>query len=242
MNEIEESKYNSSTQESMDDMAPSTHASRNPGKDVIPPRVHKKKAARTTSNKIQHAQKKERQAALKADIANFLDKKEILAKSLAEKHNTKIEKVRQMLSASLLIKPTRRASLWNALVSQQSKELNEEELDNGMHKDVDEDKLLNELDVVCKIKTQGAHSSNKAAALDYNAAMDKFGQDLENLHEHCGTMGFAFFTRGHINDTILPGWVESQQSLRFFNDVLDITPAEVLQKFEQWACTKDWSE
>ncbi|KAG6825272.1 hypothetical protein H0H92_004237 [Tricholoma furcatifolium] len=35
------------------------------------------------------------------------------------------------------------------------------------------------------------------------------------------------------------GWIESEGSLKFLSEVLNITPAELMQKFEQWACVKD---
>ncbi|KAG6906461.1 hypothetical protein DXG01_013833 [Tephrocybe rancida] len=37
----------------------------------------------------------------------------------------------------------------------------------------------------------------------------------------------------------MSGWIESQGSLAFINDVLEITPAELLRKFKLWACAKD---
>lgn len=55
-------------------------------------------------------------------------------------------------------------------------------------------------------------------------------------------MVFAFFTRGYIYDTIVSGWIESQESLAFMNKVFDITFAELMRKFELWACAKDYSE
>ncbi|KAG6895722.1 hypothetical protein C0992_013011 [Termitomyces sp. T32_za158] len=253
---------------------PSTHASRNPGKPIIPPRLNniKKSAAQKATAEVQRAQKRERKAALQNDIDAFHEEKENLAKELASKYNFKIVKVQQMLAASLHSKQHRRVSTWNALVARRGKELNEgklvdfalkepcsislgrkkgdrltlaqiqnivkEDLENGVHQDVDEDELREELEDARKVKKQGARSSNKAAAVDYQAALSRVQDELGDLHERCGTMAFAFFTRGHIHDTIVPGWIESQGSLAFINDVLDMTPAEFLRKFELWACTK----
>ncbi|KAG6874258.1 hypothetical protein C0993_000738 [Termitomyces sp. T159_Od127] len=86
---------------------------------------------------------------------------------------------------------------------------------------------------------QGARSSNKAAALDYQAALSQIREEMGNLRERCGTMTFAFFTRRHVHDRIIPGWIESQGSLAFLNEVLDVTPAVLFRKFELWACAKD---
>ncbi|KAG6805191.1 hypothetical protein H0H92_000367 [Tricholoma furcatifolium] len=38
---------------------------------------------------------------------------------------------------------------------------------------------------------------------------------------------------------IVPEWIESQGSLQFINEVMNISPADLLRKFEQWACAKD---
>ncbi|KAG6805994.1 hypothetical protein H0H92_013125 [Tricholoma furcatifolium] len=90
-----------------------------------------------------------------------------------------------------------------------------------------------------EVKLKGARSSNRAAAVDYNATTRRIATELANLHKRCGTMGFAFVMWGHVHDTIVPEWIESQGSLAFLNQVLLITPAELLRKFEQWACVQD---
>ncbi|KAG6875344.1 hypothetical protein C0992_004216 [Termitomyces sp. T32_za158] len=241
---------------------PSTHASRNPGKPVIPARPNhvKKSAAEKATAEVRRTQKRERNAALQHDIDMFLKDKEKLADGLASKYNLKIKKVRLMLSAALHSKQHRRVNTWNALVAHRGKELNEgrskgdrlnlaqiqdivrKEIDEGMHNDVDMDELRDGLNNAREIRKQGTRSSNKAAAVDYQAALSRVQEELGDLHERCGTMAFAFFTRGHIHDTIIPGWIESQGSLAFVNEILDITPAELLRKFELWACAKNHSK
>jgi hypothetical protein len=64
---------------------------------------------------------------------------------------------------------------------------------------------------------------------------------LQNLAEHVGSYGFAFITRGHIHDSSIPGWVESEDSTKFFRKALDLDPLDVATKFEQWACARDRS-
>ena len=59
-----------------------------------------------------------------------------------------------------------------------------------------------------------------------------------NLAERIGSYGFAFITRGHVHDTAVPGWVESDDSINFLREVLDLDPLDIAAKFEQWACAK----
>ncbi|GLB38701.1 hypothetical protein LshimejAT787_0505660 [Lyophyllum shimeji] len=238
---------------------PSTHATRNPSKKIIPPRANYRKqsaAERATSN-VRRALKREKKAALKQDIAAFVEERDRRAAELAVKYSQKSKKMCEMLSGALLIKEKRRVNTWNALVSRRGKELNEgcaegdrytlgdiqetvrREIDEGKYLKVDDDELRQELEEMRELKTKGARSSNRAAAVDYNAACRRIHDELGNLHERCGTMAFAFMTRGHVNDTIAPGWIESEGSIAFVREVLDITPAELMRKFELWACAKD---
>ncbi|KAG6807502.1 hypothetical protein H0H92_007259 [Tricholoma furcatifolium] len=162
-----------------------------------------------------------------------------------------------MLDSTYTIKQSRKVNSWNALVQQKSQEVNEgrlkhdcvklkeiqamvrEEMENGVYDKVEVEEMCKELEESREVKLKGARSSNRAAAVDYNATTRRIAADLANLHERCGPMGFAFVTRGHIHDTIVPEWIESQGSLQFINEVMNITPSDLLRKFEQWACAKD---
>ncbi|KAG6806861.1 hypothetical protein H0H92_009811 [Tricholoma furcatifolium] len=112
-------------------------------------------------------------------------------------------------------------------------------MEDGDYDEEDIEESHEALEESREVKLKGACSSNRAAAVDYNATTRRIATELANLHERCGTMGFAFVTRGHVHDTIVPEWIESQGSLAFINEVLLITPAELLRKFEQWACAQD---
>ena len=52
----------------------------------------------------------------------------------------------------------------------------------------------------------------------------------------------AFFTRGHINDSTLPSFIDTDNALAFFTEVLHLDPDEVSGKFELWACSKEKSK
>jgi hypothetical protein len=105
------------------------------------------------------------------------------------------------------------------------------------------------------LKQSGARVSNVACTRDTRGVMGQINvevcffvlparniltlEELENLSEHVGSYGFAFIMRGHVHDSSIPGWVESNDSIRFFREVLDLDPLDVATKFEQWACTRD---
>jgi len=61
---------------------------------------------------------------------------------------------------------------------------------------------------------------------------------LDNLAERTGSASFTFVTRGHINDTTAPTFIESDGALAFFKEVLDLDPNEVAGKFELWAMSR----
>ncbi|KAG6823960.1 hypothetical protein H0H92_008452 [Tricholoma furcatifolium] len=238
---------------------PSTHASRHPEKPIIPPRhnYEKKSRAEAETAAVGRALKQEKKRALEEDIKEFLEQKEQCAVDLATKHNVDVVKMRTMLNAASTVRHSRRVNSWNALVQRRSQELNEgrakydrvklkevqaivrREIEDGDYDEEDIEESREALEESREVKLKGARSSNRAAAVDYNATTRRIATELANLHERCGTMGFAFVTRGHVHDTIVPEWIESQGSLAFLNEVLLITPAELLRKFEQWACAQD---
>ncbi|KAG6848529.1 hypothetical protein H0H93_016284 [Arthromyces matolae] len=228
---------------------------------MIPPRHNytKKNHAERETAAQGRAIKREKKEQLQKDIDAFLQQREKLVVELAEKHSTDVVKVRKLLDRAFVVKQSRKPNMWNARVKHKAMELNEgrakgdcvklsdiqaqvrEAIDKGEYSDTEDDKMIEELKNSRELKSKGARSSNRAAAVDYNGTTRRLAEELANLHERCGTMGFAFVTRGHVNDTIVPQWIESQGSLRFVNDVLHTTAEELLQKFEQWACAQDRS-
>ncbi|KAJ7687750.1 hypothetical protein B0H17DRAFT_939145, partial [Mycena rosella] len=54
--------------------------------------------------------------------------------------------------------------------------------------------------------------------------------------------GFAFFSKGHVHDTMVPTEVESWDALTFFHDILHLEPRDVGTQFELWAVACDKGE
>ncbi|KAG6808136.1 hypothetical protein H0H92_005288, partial [Tricholoma furcatifolium] len=237
----------------------STHATRHPEKDVIPPQKDYTKttrAERETAN-VRRQLKRERDEDMKKEIDVFREQRESFAVQMAMKFNIKVEKARDLLNSSYIVKTQRKPSTFNAIVSHRAKELNDglrkgnrlplervqeivmEEIEEGKYTIDEIEAMKDELLEQRELKTKGARCSNRAAAVDHHATLRHLEAEMGNLHERVGTVGFAFFSRGHINDSIIPGWIDSQGAVSFVKDVLQTTPEELANKFELWACTKD---
>ena len=52
------------------------------------------------------------------------------------------------------------------------------------------------------------------------------------LADRSGSYGFAFFTRGHLDDTAIPEWIATPGIEKFLTDVLKMNPDDVVQAFE----------
>ncbi len=104
----------------------STHALRNPMKEVIPPKTGGPCTTHTTTNARRQVLAKNR-AALQDDYTNFLEKQGDKYNEIAKIHGKKPEYIRRVLTSASQVKPTRKPSLYNALVHSKGLELNEGE-------------------------------------------------------------------------------------------------------------------
>lgn len=112
------------------------------------------------------------------------------------------------------------------------------------------------------VQTVGTRVSNAGAAHDMRATMAKISEEvcaasrihsesprssasalqMINLNTRTGAESFGFFTRGHVHDSGIPGWIASGRSIEFLAEVLDIDPLDVSTKFEQWCTARDEGE
>lgn len=60
-----------------------------------------------------------------------------------------------------------------------------------------------------------------------------------NLYERTGTRGFAFFTRGNLDDAFMPTFAGSGDAIAFCVEVLKMPAVDILRRFEQWALTRE---
>ena len=66
--------------------------------------------------------------------------------------------------------------------------------------------------------------------------------ELVNFSERIGGYAFAFFMRGYVYDTSIPGFIASSEAILFFWEVLHLDPLDITMKFEQWACAREQSK
>lgn len=62
---------------------------------------------------------------------------------------------------------------------------------------------------------------------------------MRDLHLRTGTCIFAFYSRGHIEDTMTPEWMETGGSGDFLRQALQLEPWDVLRRYEQWTCSRE---
>ncbi|KAG6809555.1 hypothetical protein H0H92_015832 [Tricholoma furcatifolium] len=237
----------------------STHATRHPEKDVIPPHINYNKLTRAekeTAN-VRQRLKREREEEMRKEVDVFLEQRENFALQMAAKFDVKVEKAREWLNSAYVVKRQQKPSAFNAIVSYRAKELNDglgkgervpleqvqeivmQEMEDGKYDEDEIEAMKDKLAEHRELKAKGVRCSNRAAAVDHRATLHLLEEEMGNLQERVGTVGFAFFSRGHINDSIILGWIDSQGALGFVKDVLQTTPEELANKFELWACTRD---
>ncbi|KAF9439465.1 hypothetical protein P691DRAFT_786547, partial [Macrolepiota fuliginosa MF-IS2] len=135
-------------------------------------------------------------------------------------------------------KAKRESNMFNALVHHITAEVNKA---NGSERAAQSHRrgrrgLLKELNEYCKTKLNGVRCNNATANLDFQATVTCIGAEIMNFY----LIGdVAFFIPGHINDTIFPTWVHSNNSAQFIADEFKMSPGEFAQRLEKWATGQD---
>ncbi|KAF8344691.1 hypothetical protein F5887DRAFT_850888, partial [Amanita rubescens] len=237
-----------------------TWAARNPHKPVISLRERDRDtnltSAQRATAKMKTQQNREKAHEMHEEIQSFHDFRETRAKEIAAKYHKKPDYIRALLNTRSIFKPTRAPNVRNAIVHHVAKEMNEGrglgdrysladiqkrvDEDEGLKELSKDDKaeLIKELQEYRDLKKKGARISNNAAAQDMKHMMQKISIELENMAQRNGTYAFALATRGHINDSTVPSWSASEESLDFIRECLKMDVADVLRKFELWAVNR----
>ncbi|KAJ7701310.1 hypothetical protein B0H14DRAFT_3650286 [Mycena olivaceomarginata] len=195
--------------------------------------------------------KAQRGRALAHDLWKAHEDRDKLAEELAETHGMKVKEVKRRLNSGTAFKQKRKTSSYNATVALVMEELNED-LVRGrkyparvVRRMLKEDPSLGEkfteqeieerrmeLEQKKLLRSMGVRASTKAAALDSKWVM-------ENLARERTWSVFAMFARGDLHDQGIPTSIESRGALKFFRDVFQKSPEDVLALFEMWAVTKN---
>ncbi len=65
---------------------------------------------------------------------------------------------------------------------------------------------------------------------------------MTSLSVRTGAIGFAVFTRGHINDSIFATWSTVNGAEDFISEILGMTPGELGRKFDAWSVARSQSK
>ncbi|KAJ7114706.1 hypothetical protein C8R44DRAFT_880789 [Mycena epipterygia] len=234
-----------------------THASRNPTKDVQEARQRKKGNPLTPAQKATKAIQAQERLITAQDFALDLDKffayRGKTALELAAKYNRSPDYIKSLLMNASQFKATRTVSLRNAVMHDISEKSKAEGISLGfpeLHRRADEvfatnppddeeaEQLLDMLRASRDLKRVGARSSNIAASVDARSSIADIQDEFMSLYERTGTRGFAFFTRGHLNDAVMPTFVQSGDAIAFCVEVLKKPAVDILLLFEQWSCAR----
>ncbi|KAJ7306955.1 hypothetical protein DFH08DRAFT_975752 [Mycena albidolilacea] len=205
-----------------------TWLERNPGKHAIPPRDRPKcvigpEQRRTLYDRAKG--KKNRKAALYAEIAELNKKRNKKLPVLAKKHGFKLKLVKQRMAAATTFKQERKRIPDHPDFENMSKEFRQ--------------KLRADLLAHRAKRVKDARVTNKGVAQSAGYTMRHLASEIDNLYERSGMHGFAIFSKGHIQDLTEPYIMQSAGSLDFFREVLRLDPLDVIAKFEQWCCARE---
>ncbi|KAJ6603101.1 hypothetical protein B0H10DRAFT_2229866 [Mycena sp. CBHHK59/15] len=242
----------------------SAHALRNPGKRVQTSRKRSSLSSAAKATKaLQTAERKRRQMKLDDDVDTFYMYHNMEITRIAKDNGRSEKAVRAMLCNSSQFKATRAPNLRNAIIHDLSmkakartwrdvdgprrpQEELQDAIDEGQIKAIgdtidDEEKarLINQLQEHRDLSRRGVRATNKAAAVDGKQTAKRVGDVMLDLFERTGIRGLALFSHGNPDDAALPHCVDSDDVLAFFQQVLDISPLDLLRRFEQWSCTQD---
>ncbi|KAJ7614316.1 hypothetical protein B0H17DRAFT_1152979 [Mycena rosella] len=206
----------------------STWHEHNPDRPVIPLQKRRKQNADTRATaKKRHEANKKVDMSFQEDIDWINTERNKMAEEVAEKHKVKVDVVLHHLMAKSSFKASRKVNLFNAKVHHLAKHVRKmgqncsfSELKRQVLEDPEFQNLMQAEEAALRAKLLEDHS-------------------MTSLTERTGMAGFAFFSKGHVHNTMVPTEVESWDALTFFRDILHLEPRDVGAQFELWAVARD---
>ncbi|KAF7319717.1 CxC2 domain-containing protein [Mycena kentingensis (nom. inval.)] len=238
----------------------STHASRHPARSILLKRTQQKwsKGPNWRADRLVRKQTGSL-VLLGEDIREFWQEAKGKMKQLSQKHKVKPGEVRRRFMNGSRVLASRRLNSYNVKITHVMAVLNaDREVGKKLKmkqvktmiknkpkskaactfRDITPtqlDDLMEEAERARDLKRTGVRGDNKSAATDAVHTLKKFAEEMVLLEARSNLRGFAFFTRGHLNDTSAPVAMESGGALRFLSDVFKKDPAQVSALFELWS-------
>ncbi|KAJ7683512.1 hypothetical protein B0H14DRAFT_2654771 [Mycena olivaceomarginata] len=224
----------------------STHRSRNPLAPLICARPKAKRVrgpnTRATERKRRKS-KAQRGRALAHDLWKAHEDQDKLAEELAETHGMEVKEVKRRLNLGLAFKQKRKTSSYNATVALVMEELNEDLVQGRKYpakvvrRMLKEDPSLGEKFTEQEIEERCMELEQKKLLSKW--VLENLAREMTDLAERANMVGFAMFARGDLHDQGIPTSIESRGALKFFRDVFQKSPEDVLALFKMWAVTKN---
>ncbi|KAF9440538.1 hypothetical protein P691DRAFT_767628 [Macrolepiota fuliginosa MF-IS2] len=194
--------------------------------------MHPNKASKghKLTAKIAQETKGEKDKLFDNDIQALLKKIVNDVKELANKHSKTEDKVKQLVMAHSNYKAKRESNMFNPLVHHIMAEVNKDCVP-GHCKHLQEIQQMALKELPNLIEEEG----------------EELLKELNKYHKHIGAKvhpvhldhEFLLDWRSHINDTIFPIWVHSNNSAQFIVDEFKMSLEEFAQRLEKWAMSQD---
>ncbi|KAF8179788.1 hypothetical protein K438DRAFT_1977150 [Mycena galopus ATCC 62051] len=245
-------------------ITPSLHALRHPNRPVQLSRNRRVgvSAAGKAESSLKRVYAKQRRIKFNERVDQFFAERDVLIAALAKEYGKKERNVRALLCNQTQYKAARRPSLRNAVVHQRWLDLQEDGIVKGLQEiraelkeeieegtfsldDIEKDEataLINQLLEHRQLKRRGVRVTTKAAQLDGFQTARRIGNALLDLYERTGIRGLAIFSRGCADNPGIPHAVDSDDSMEFLQQELDLPPLDFLRKFEHWCVMQDEEE
>ncbi|KAJ7321579.1 hypothetical protein DFH08DRAFT_1033489 [Mycena albidolilacea] len=165
----------------------------------------------------------------------FVDCNQKIAE-LAARFNKDVNEVRATVCCVSQSKVHRKPTLRNGVAHQRSLDLQNQ----GITKSIKD--LYAELDQELENGTFSYRSVDKVEEkrlidqIDARLTAKQIGDELLDLFERTGVRAFAFVACGHADDLSRAHYVDSDDTLDFFTQGLDMSALHFMRKFEQWSC------
>ncbi|KAF8151388.1 hypothetical protein B0H34DRAFT_801142 [Crassisporium funariophilum] len=207
-------------------------ASRNPTKAVQAPRFRASASLTDAAKATCSLKAKARQYKKKdfgVDFALLLAQHDTLISDLAQRHSMTVDYVSRQVNASTNYKKHCEPNIYNALVHETGKEMNEGQSIGDQY---------SLAEIQAKVKEDGGvlePSSSQRNQLLVSLEETRVLKTI-SLGQHTVIQGLAIFVKGHNHDSFLPSFLECKNSSMFFLEVIGINIFDLMAKFEQWSC------
>ncbi|KAF8128083.1 hypothetical protein K438DRAFT_2000468 [Mycena galopus ATCC 62051] len=225
-------------------ITPSLHALLHPNRPVQLSRNRRVgvSAAGKAESSLKRVYAKQCRIKFNERVDQFFAERDVLIAALAKEYGKKERNVRALLCNQTQYKAARIVKGLQEIRAELKEEIEEGTFSLD---DIEKDEataLINQLLEHRQLKRRRVRATTKAAQLDRFQTARRIGNGLLDLYERMGIRGLAIFSRGCADDPGIPHAVDSDDSMEFLQQELDLPPLDFLRKFEHWCVMQDEEE